>query len=70
MAEDTNIILRANDPELGKIELATNVLEIIAGIAASQVDGVNRMRGSFSSSVNELFSRCLLYTSPSPRDCS
>ncbi|EEI18675.1 Asp23/Gls24 family envelope stress response protein [Lentilactobacillus hilgardii] len=57
MAEDTNIILRANDSGLGKIELATNVLEIIAGIAASQVDGVNRMRGSFSSSVNELFSR-------------
>ncbi|TLQ20639.1 Asp23/Gls24 family envelope stress response protein [Lentilactobacillus parafarraginis] len=57
MAEDTNIVLHANDPELGKIELAQNVLEIIAGIAASQVDGVNRMRGSFSSSVNELFSR-------------
>ncbi|MFD1126144.1 Asp23/Gls24 family envelope stress response protein [Lentilactobacillus raoultii] len=57
MAEDTNIVLHTNDPELGKIELATNVLEIIAGIAASQVDGVNRMRGSFSSSVNELLSR-------------
>ncbi len=57
MAEDTNIVLHTNDPELGKIELATNVLEIITGIAASQVEGVNRMRGSFSANVNELFSR-------------
>ncbi len=57
MAEDTNIILHTNDPELGKIEIAPNVLEIIAGVAAAQVDGVNRMRGSFSSSVNELLGR-------------
>lgn len=57
MAEDTNIFLHTNDPELGKIEIAPNVLEIIAGVAAAQVDGVNRMRGSFSSSVNELLGR-------------
>lgn len=57
MAEDTNIILHSNDPKLGKIEIAPNVLEIIAGVATSQIDGVNRMRGSFSTSVNELLGR-------------
>ncbi|MSE22757.1 Asp23/Gls24 family envelope stress response protein, partial [Lactobacillus parabuchneri] len=57
MAEDTNITLHSNDSALGKIEIAQNVLEIIAGVATSQIDGVNRMRGSFSTSVNELLGR-------------
>ncbi|WP_288529333.1 Asp23/Gls24 family envelope stress response protein [uncultured Secundilactobacillus sp.] len=57
MAEDTNIVLDADEPALGKIEVAPQVLEIIAGIAASSVDGVARMRGSFANSVNELFGR-------------
>ena len=47
MAEDTNIVLKS-DPELGKIEIAPNVLEIVAGIATTEVKGVNRMRGSFT----------------------
>ncbi|MDN6436332.1 Asp23/Gls24 family envelope stress response protein, partial [Lentilactobacillus parabuchneri] len=54
---DTNITLHSNDSALGKIEIAQNVLEIIAGVATSQIDGVNRMRGSFSTSVNELLGR-------------
>ena len=57
MAEDTNIILTADEPTLGQIELAPQVLEIIAGIAATDVDGVASMRGSFANSVNELFGR-------------
>ncbi|GAK46941.1 alkaline shock protein [Secundilactobacillus oryzae JCM 18671] len=57
MAEDTNIILQTDEPALGQIELAPQVLEIIAGIAATDVDGVARMRGSFANSVNELFGR-------------
>ncbi len=57
MAEDTNITLHSNDSALGKIEIAQNVLEIIAGVATTQIDGVNRMRGSFSTSVNELLGR-------------
>ncbi len=57
MAEDTNIVLKSDDPELGKIEITPRVLEIIAGVAATEVDGVNRMRGSFSSSVNQWFGR-------------
>ena len=57
MAEDTNIVLKASEPTLGKIEVAPQVLEIVAGIAASDVDGVARMRGSIANSVNELFGK-------------
>ncbi|ANZ62141.1 alkaline-shock protein [Secundilactobacillus paracollinoides] len=57
MAEDTNITLTAEEPALGNIQVAPQVLEIIAGIAANDVDGVARMRGSLANSVNELFGR-------------
>ncbi|GAX02735.1 alkaline shock protein [Secundilactobacillus pentosiphilus] len=57
MAEDTNIVLKATEPTLGKIEVAPQVLEIVAGLAASDVDGVARMRGSLANSVNELFGK-------------
>lgn len=57
MAEDTNIILESKEPALGKIEVAPQVLEIIVGIAASQTEGVARMRGSLANSVTELFGR-------------
>ena len=55
MAKDVNISLASGHPNLGKIKIAPRVLEIIASIAAVQVKGVNRMRGSFTNSVNELF---------------
>ena len=38
---------------LGKIEIAPEVLSVIASIATSEVEGITG---------------CLLYTSPSPRD--
>lgn len=38
---------------LGKIEIATEVVEVIAGIATSEVDGVAQMRGSFAGGVAE-----------------
>ncbi|VDG31247.1 alkaline shock protein [Lactobacillus plantarum JDM1] [Lactiplantibacillus mudanjiangensis] len=57
MAESSNITLKSKEPSLGQIQIAPEVLEIIVGIAVSQIDGVNRMRGSISSSVNELFGR-------------
>ncbi|QBP18636.1 Asp23/Gls24 family envelope stress response protein [Acetilactobacillus jinshanensis] len=55
MAEDVNITLKSGQSSLGKIKIAPRVLEIIASIAAVQVKGVNRMRGSLATSVNELF---------------
>jgi uncharacterized alkaline shock family protein YloU len=38
---------------LGKVEIAPEVIEVIAGIAASEVDGVSQMRGNFASGVVE-----------------
>ncbi|MBD1378795.1 Asp23/Gls24 family envelope stress response protein [Metabacillus arenae] len=38
---------------LGKVEIAPEVIEVIAGIAASEVDGVAQMRGNFASGVVE-----------------
>ena len=40
MAEDNNIILASQEPSLGEIKIAPEVVEVIIGIAASQVDGV------------------------------
>lgn len=57
MAEDSNIILNSEDQSLGTIQIAPRVLEIIAGIAASQIDGVSRMHGSIANSVSELLGR-------------
>lgn len=57
MAEDNNIVLASQEPSLGEIKIAPEVIEIIIGIAASQVAGVNSMRGSFANSFSELFGR-------------
>lgn len=42
-----------NKKELGNIEVAPEVLEIIASIAASDIEGVASMRGNFASGVAE-----------------
>ncbi|WP_311407037.1 Asp23/Gls24 family envelope stress response protein [Liquorilactobacillus uvarum] len=57
MAESKSIVLASQKPALGQIEVAPEVIEIIAGIAAKQVEGVYSMRGSLASSLNELFGR-------------
>ncbi|MFZ2353662.1 Asp23/Gls24 family envelope stress response protein [Paucilactobacillus nenjiangensis] len=57
MAEETNLILNKDDQSLGSIEIAPSVLETVAGIAASQVDGVSKMHGSITSNVTELLGR-------------
>ncbi len=57
MAENSKIILSSEDQSLGTIELAPRVLEIIAGIAASEIDGVSKMYGSLANNVSELLGR-------------
>jgi uncharacterized alkaline shock family protein YloU len=37
----------------GKVEIAPEVIEVIAGIAASEVEGVSQMRGNFATGVVE-----------------
>ncbi|CAG9609306.1 Asp23/Gls24 family envelope stress response protein [Pseudoneobacillus rhizosphaerae] len=50
-----NHILEMNQEQagLGKVEIAPEVIEVIAGIAASEIEGVASMRGNFASGVVE-----------------
>ncbi|AWE07920.1 Asp23/Gls24 family envelope stress response protein [Lysinibacillus sp. 2017] len=43
--------------ELGKIEVAPEVIEVIAGIAATEVEGIASTRGNFASGVVERFGK-------------
>jgi uncharacterized alkaline shock family protein YloU len=43
--------------ELGRIEVAPEVIEVIAGIAATEVEGVAATRGNFASGVVERFGK-------------
>ncbi len=42
---------------LGKVEIAPEVIEVIAGIAASEIEGVSQMRGNFAAGVVERFGK-------------
>lgn len=46
-----------NGEELGRVQLAPEVLEVIIGIATSEVKGVANMRGSFATGVAEKLGR-------------
>lgn len=49
-----NILEMSSDHNsLGKVEIAPEVIEVIAGIAASEVEGVAQMRGNFATGVVE-----------------
>src|SRR6478752_6989435 len=55
MSEVENQLLEMSDYNtgLGKVEIAPEVIEVIAGIAASEVEGVSAMRGNFAAGVVE-----------------
>ncbi|MFS0643967.1 Asp23/Gls24 family envelope stress response protein [Siminovitchia sp. 179-K 8D1 HS] len=55
MEENLNMLEMTQDDGQahGKIEIAPEVIEVIAGIAASEVDGVAQMRGNFATGVVE-----------------
>lgn len=57
MAEDSNIVLANRTDAQGTIEIVPQVLEVILGIAAVQVDGVYQMRGTLASQINAWFGR-------------
>lgn len=56
MEEQTNITHRDVNP-YGEIEVAPEVLEVIAGIAANEVDGVYAMQGRFATEVKSMFGK-------------
>lgn len=45
----------SNNMELGKVEISPEVIEVITGIAASEIEGVSSMRGTFATDVVERF---------------
>ncbi|PLR99879.1 Asp23/Gls24 family envelope stress response protein [Bacillus sp. T33-2] len=53
MSENNVLEMSYGENGLGKIEIAPEVIEVIAGIAASEVEGVSQMRGGFASGVVE-----------------
>lgn len=54
MAVENNILeMDQGSNSLGKVEIAPEVIEVIAGIASSEVEGVAQMRGNFASGVVE-----------------
>lgn len=46
-----------DDQELGRVQLAPEVLEVIIGIATTEVKGIAHTRGSFATGVAEKFGR-------------
>lgn len=56
--EDNSVLKMDHDEaHLGKVEIAPEVIEVIAGIAASEVEGVAEMRGNFATGVVERFGK-------------
>ncbi|WP_174613767.1 Asp23/Gls24 family envelope stress response protein [Virgibacillus ihumii] len=47
----------SGDASLGKVEIAPEVIEVITGIAASEVEGLSSMRGNFATGVVERFGK-------------
>ncbi|WP_462412153.1 Asp23/Gls24 family envelope stress response protein [Neobacillus sp. Marseille-QA0830] len=57
MSEFNILEMEQDNDGLGKIEIAPEVIEVIAGIAASEVEGVSGMRGNFATGVVERLGR-------------
>ncbi|AIE60680.1 Asp23/Gls24 family envelope stress response protein [Bacillus methanolicus] len=53
MSENQILEMNQENTGLGKVEIAPEVIEVIAGIAASEVEGVSQMRGNFATGVVE-----------------
>ncbi|NMA90385.1 MAG: Asp23/Gls24 family envelope stress response protein [Amphibacillus sp.] len=54
MSEET-ILNVSEDASLGKVEIAPGVIEVIAGIATTEIEGVYSRRGNFATDVAEKF---------------
>ncbi|WP_079708538.1 Asp23/Gls24 family envelope stress response protein [Paraliobacillus ryukyuensis] len=54
---DHTVLNVSEDVNLGKVEIAPVVIEVIAGIATNEVAGVSSTRGNFASGVVERFGK-------------
>ncbi|ERL65559.1 Asp23/Gls24 family envelope stress response protein [Schleiferilactobacillus shenzhenensis] len=57
MAEEKRIVLAAEPDHSGDIEITPEVLAVVLGIAAQQVDGVYAMRGSLANNISSLLGK-------------
>jgi len=57
MSETTSLEMNQEYNGLGKVEIAPEVIEVIASIAASEVEGVAQMRSNFATGVVEKFGK-------------
>lgn len=57
--KDTGLEMN-HEASFGKVEIAPEVIEVIAGIAASEIEGVAQMRGNFASGVAERFGKKIM----------
>lgn len=57
MSETTSLEMNQEYTGLGKVEIAPEVIEVIASIAASEVEGVAQMRSNFATGVVEKFGK-------------
>ncbi|MBM7097283.1 MULTISPECIES: Asp23/Gls24 family envelope stress response protein [Alteribacter] len=56
--KDNHLIDMTDDKaDLGKVEISPEVIEVIAGLAGSEIEGVATMRGNFASGVAERLGR-------------
>ena len=56
MAEDNKIVLASNEPSLGEVRIAPEVIEVIIGIAANKVEGVYSLAGKVKLELQIVFS--------------
>ncbi|WP_138415865.1 Asp23/Gls24 family envelope stress response protein [Aquibacillus sediminis] len=54
---DNSILNVSEDSNLGTVEIAPEVIEVIAGIATTEIVGVSSMRGNFATGVVERFGK-------------
>ncbi|MGJ9383290.1 Asp23/Gls24 family envelope stress response protein [Salipaludibacillus sp. CF4.18] len=57
MSENKVVHMAEDNNELGKIEISPEVIEVITGLAALEIEGVGMLRGNFASGVAERFGR-------------
>jgi uncharacterized alkaline shock family protein YloU len=53
MAENQVIEIKDMNSEFGRVEIAPEVIEVIAGIAATEVEGIASMKGNFAGGIVE-----------------
>lgn len=57
MADNHLVKLSEDKTELGKVEISPEVIEVITGLAAIEIEGVDHLRGNFASGVAERLGR-------------